>query len=99
MSDPHLHGGAVTANAEEVLTLARAVFREDCALLVSILQARDNISANTYLNEDSHGMAKRYEAVEKELGLNMLRKAGIVALRLRDPAVVPQDGGDFAFLV
>ena len=60
-------GGVVTANPEEVLKRARRAFREDCALLVSILQANDNLSANTYLKEDLNCITKRYEAVMKEL--------------------------------
>ena len=93
MSDTRPCGGAVVASAVEVLKLARTAFCEDCDLLVSILQASDTISANTYLNEDSPCITKRYAAGAKELGLKMLRNPVVVAQRLRDPTVVPQDGG------
>jgi hypothetical protein len=102
MSESRIPGGAVTANAEEVLVLARTAFREDCDLLVSILQARDTISANSYLNEDLQCIAKRYEAAEKELGLTMLRNPSTVAQRLCDPLwfrrMVVQSPRGFTFL-
>ena len=57
------------------------------------MQARDTISANTYLNEDVQCIAKRNGAVGWDLGLKMLRNPTTVAHRLCDPVVVPQDGG------
>ena len=49
-----------------VLKRARRAFREDCALLVSLLQANDSISANTYLKEDLKCITQRYEPAAKE---------------------------------
>ena len=94
MADPSSHGGAVTANpVETIMKRIRASFRERATLLLSIVKGKGTIVATDYINEDLQSIVKKYETVEKETDLKMLRRPRDVLSRISDPALPSRLGG------
>ena len=88
MADSSSHGGVVIANpVETIMKRIRASFRESGTLLLSIVKGKGTIVATDYINEDLQSIVKKYEAVEKENDLKMLRRPRDVLSRISDPAL------------